>query len=151
MARPPTAVILNPGTVLTDAQRTEILAKALQTHYYEQYSKMEPAERDKAAMALAKQMVHIANQCGKQHLLQDVSRNFELISPTREECLSFEDLLREIVVIRTRNRGPDFTETTYKAIKRAAGITWVTVLERLGLPPEPAEESAPNAAPGARG
>jgi hypothetical protein len=133
MAKATTVIYLKPGTVLTDEQREELLAKALQTHYYDQFSKMPPAEREKVARELAHQLIAISNQCGKQHELSDLSNRLELIKPNQALCESFEELSKEIIEFRYTDKRETRSKFSRK-FRLGVGLMWKGLREALGLP-----------------
>jgi hypothetical protein len=148
--RPPTFVFLKPGQFLTDHQKISLLAKALQTHFHEDFMKWEPDAREKVAAEMARRMMEFSNRCGQSHRLKELAGTIELTTPSEEECVAFDDLMKEI--IRFREREPaNAPSRAYRVVKKASGLTWLTLREALGLPAVEVEKYGPNVAVGDRG
>ena len=145
MSRPPTVVYLRPGTILTDDQRLELVAKAMQTHFHEQFSKLRPDDADILAKAFAKEFLERSNTCGEKHLQSELIGRIELVAPSADECEQFEELMGEIIEFRYKTR-LDRNSKAYRILKRASGIMWKNLREALGLPGVPPETYTGNAA-----
>lgn len=137
---PPTTVYLQPGQILTDEQRIELLAGALQTHYRKEFTKIEPGLRQAAAMQMARRLLEMANRCGRAHRVRDLANRMDLTAPTREECAAFDDMIKEVIVFRERSKEHKPPSRASRALRKAAGVTWAAMRESLGLPAVAPEE-----------
>ena len=131
---PPTTVWLKPGHILTDENRIELIAIALQTHYRNEFAKIAPHLREQAAMEMARGLVEIANGCGSANRTGDMANRINLTTPTREECMAFEDMMKEVIVFREHSKDYKAPSRAGRAVRKAAGVTWAAMRESLGLP-----------------
>src|ERR1044071_633092 len=120
---PPTVVFLKRGTVLTDAQRLDLLARALRVHFHSEFATVREHDAEKMARSLAQQLVERSNECGLRHLSEELGRHVELSAPSAEECDSLKEALDKVVKIRySESDGPAFgTQAFGRSEERRVG------------------------------
>lgn len=140
-------IAVPPGP-LTKEQQVAIMELALSRRFSQQLNSVEPNQRKRVLNAMALAIVEKSDKCAKNHLLRDGSAHINLTRATEQECQAFSEMLGEIVVIGVA-KPKTFGEKVHSKVKYAAGVTWVVLMDTLGI--KEREEKYYGSATGPRG